>query len=75
VPSAAEVNRAIDGWGGDSYVTWADASGRSCLRDTFVGDTPTDTNELVQAITEWGQDRDVVIDAPAGGPATFTACA
>lgn len=75
VPSSAEVNRAIDGWGGDAYVTWTDATGRSCLRDTVVGDTPTDTNELGQAITDWAQDHDVVVDAPPSGPITFTACA
>lgn len=74
VPSVAEVQRAVKGWGGDSYVTWTDSAGRSCVRDTFVGDTPGDTKELAQAITEWGQDRDMVIDAPDGGPATFTVC-
>ncbi len=74
VPSVAEVQRAVKGWGGDSYVTWADAAGRACLRDTFIGDTPRDTKELVQAVTEWGQDHDVVIDAPDGGSATFTVC-
>lgn len=75
LPSDAEVQRAITGWGGDSYVTWTDSAGKSCLRDTFVGDTPTDTQELVQAITAWGLDRSAVIDAPADGPATFTVCA
>ena len=75
LPSDAQVQRAITGWGGDSYVTWTDSAGKSCLRDTFVGDTPGDTQELVQAITEWGLDRSAVVDAPADGPATFTVCA
>ncbi|MEY2459455.1 MAG: hypothetical protein QOG30_1285, partial [Acidimicrobiaceae bacterium] len=75
LPSDAQVQRAIRGWGGDSYVTWTDGAGKSCLRDTFVGDTPGDTVELVQAITEWGRDHDAVVDAPADGPATFTVCA
>lgn len=73
--SGAQVQRAITGWGGDSYVTWTDSAGKTCLRDTFVGDTQDDTLELVQAITEWGRDHDAVIDAPAEGPATFTVCA
>ena len=75
LPSGARVQRAITGWGGDSYVTWTDTDGRSCLRDTVVGDTQDDTQELLDAIREWGADRDVVIDAPPEGPATFTACA
>ena len=75
LPSDAQVQRAIEGWGGDSYVTWIDSAGKACLRDTFVGDTPGDTRELVQAITEWGAEHNAVIDAPAEGPATFTVCA
>lgn len=75
LPSSAQVQRAVTGWGGDSYVTWTDTAGKACLRDTLVGDTPGDTRELVQAITDWGIDHDAVIDAPAEGPATFTVCA
>jgi hypothetical protein len=74
VPAAAEVQRAVTGWGGDSYVTWTDPAGKTCLRDTFVGDTNTDTTELVQTITKWGASHNAVIDAPADGPATFTVC-
>ena len=74
LPSAAEVQRAITGWGGDSYVTWTDAGGDACLRDSFVGDTNTDTQELAQAIEKWGQAHNAVIVAPATGPATFTVC-
>jgi hypothetical protein len=72
--SGAEVNRAVAGWGGDRYVTWTDASGKSCLRDSFVGDTANDTSELVQALTKWSQDRGGVLVAPPAGPATFTVC-
>jgi hypothetical protein len=72
--SGAEVDRAITGWGGDKYVTWIDATGKNCLRDTFVGDTPTDTSELVQAMSQWATDHSAVLDAPAQGPATFTIC-
>jgi hypothetical protein len=75
LPSVAQVQRAITGWGGDAYTTWIDSSGKTCLRDTFVGDTQGDTNELVGAITEWGAVHDAVIDAPAEGPASFTVCA
>jgi len=74
IASAAQVNRAVTGWGGDKYVTWTDDTGRACLRDTFVGDTPTDTIELTQSIQEWAQDHGATVDAPGGGPATFTVC-
>jgi hypothetical protein len=73
--SGSEINRAITGWGGDRYVTWTDAAGKTCLRDAFVGDTPSDTQELVQAIGQWAGDHSGVLDAPADGAATFTVCA
>jgi hypothetical protein len=73
--SGAAIDRAITGWGGDRYVTWTDAAGKTCLRDGFVGDTPKDTQELVQAISQWAGDHNGVVDAPADGPATFTVCA
>jgi len=69
-------DEAVDGWGGDRYVTWKDASGSSCLRDTFVGDTPNDTAELVDAISNWAEDHNGSITAGAvGAPVTFTVCA
>ena len=73
--SGAEVDRAVTGWGGDRYVTWKDASGAPCLRDTFVGDTPTDTSELVDAMTTWADDHNGTVDRSESGPATLTVCA
>jgi hypothetical protein len=75
IPSAAEVQRAITGWGGDAYVIWLDANGAPCLRDTFVGDTPTDTADLARSVQEWAKDHNATVDAPPEGPATFTICA
>jgi hypothetical protein len=73
--SGAAVNRAVTGWGGDRYVTWTDRSGATCLRDTFVGDTPTDTSELVDAMTTWADDHNGSVTASGDGPATLTVCA
>ena len=73
--SGAAVNRAVAGWGGDRYVTWIDAAGSSCLRDTFVGDTPTDTAELVDALTQWASDHNGSVNTAGGGPPTLTVCA
>jgi hypothetical protein len=71
-----QVDEAIKGWGGDAYVTWIDSTGRTCLRDTFVGDTPRDTGELVDAISNWAEDHNGSITAgPVGAPVSFTVCA
>jgi hypothetical protein len=69
-----QVDNAIAGWGGDSYVTWASPAGKTCLRDTFVGDTPNDTAQLVQALSEWAPDAGAVVNATPGQPGTFTVC-
>ena len=69
-----DADQAVTGWGGDRYVTWTDASGASCLRDTFVGDTPTDTSELVDALKAWADDHHGSVNATGGGPATLTVC-
>ena len=69
-----DVDTAISGWGGDAYVTWIDGAGKTCLRDTFVGDTPTDTAELANALTQWAPDAGATVVAPPGQPGTFTVC-
>jgi len=70
----SNVEQAIEGWGGDTYVTWLDGSGKSCLRDSFVGDTPGDTQQLVDALNQWAPSAHATVTAPAGQPAAFTVC-
>jgi hypothetical protein len=70
----SDVDTAVAGWGGDQYVTWLDASGNTCLRDTFVGDTPDDTQKLADALNQWAPDVRATVIAPAGQPGTFTVC-
>jgi hypothetical protein len=70
----SDVDEAVTGWGGDMYVTWLDASGNTCLRDTFVGDTAQDTQQLADALNEWAPDVNASVSAPAGQPGTFTVC-
>jgi hypothetical protein len=70
-----ETRDAVDGWGGDAYVAWADGD-RACVRVSVVGDSAADTDELAEAIESWmdavgGGD---VSTAAAGGPVTFTRC-
>jgi hypothetical protein len=72
--SDTQVNKAINGWGGDSYVTWLDASGRPCLRDSFVGDSPADTDALTAAITTWAGDHGATMGTAADGASTVTVC-
>jgi len=69
-----DIDEAVTGWGGDSYVTWTDASGKACLRDTFVGDTTDDTQELADALKDWAGGVNASVTAPAGQPGTFTIC-
>jgi hypothetical protein len=73
-PRTSDVDQAIAGWGGDMYVTWLDGSGKTCLRDTFVGDTPDDTHQLANALNEWASDAYATVIAPEGQPATLTVC-
>jgi hypothetical protein len=44
--------RAVDGWGGDSYVA-VKVDGKTCLRARFVGDTEGDAKEMFDALEEW----------------------
>jgi hypothetical protein len=44
--------RAVDGWGGDSYVAYK-AGGNPCIRARFVGDTSLDGDEMFAALEEW----------------------
>jgi len=69
-----QVDRAVAGWGGDDYVTWVALDGSTCLRDTFVGDTPADTASLAQALGTWATGERATVDAPDGAPGTFTIC-
>jgi hypothetical protein len=50
--SVADAQRAAMGWGGDAYVAWAEGD-RTCLRATFVMDTPRDLDELADAWQRW----------------------
>lgn len=43
---------ATDGWGGDAYVA-SDRDGRTCVRSAFRGDSPEDTDEMAEALTDW----------------------
>ena len=70
----SDVDEAIRGWGGDMYVTWVDTTGRTCLRDTFVGDTADDTQQLATALTQWAPDVHAMVAAPQGQPGTLTVC-
>jgi hypothetical protein len=44
--------RAVDGWGGDSYVAY-DQGGKTCIRLNWQGDTPGDDQEMHDALDQW----------------------
>lgn len=65
--------RAADGWGGDSYVAWNDARGRTCVRTNLVMDTPRDTTELIAALGAWAT-RNPGASVTGTGPVVVTNC-
>jgi hypothetical protein len=46
---------AGEGWGGDRYVTWVDASGSSCVAVDVVADTPEDLIDIETTAEGWVQ--------------------
>lgn len=46
--------KAVDGWGGDSYLTYQQ-NGKTCTRINVQGDTPTDDDEMQAALDQWIQ--------------------
>ncbi len=44
--------RAVDGWGGDSYVGYK-KGGKSCIRIAFEGDAARDNVEMSGALNQW----------------------
>src|SRR4051794_20602573 len=74
--SGRAVDAAVGGWGGDAYVTWHDDQGRSCIKATLVGDTPTDTEEIALALDAWKAKSDAAIERAADGSSvTLARCA
>src|SRR5262249_16931146 len=47
---------AVDGWGGDSYVSYR-SQDRSCIRAAFQGDDPVETDQMEGALTGWADAR------------------
>ena len=43
----------LDGWRGDTYVTWVEDSGRACTRVTVVFDGAADAKRAGQALEAW----------------------
>ncbi len=50
---AHEALRAVDGWGGDAYVTYTTRSGKDCTQVRYRGEQASDTIEMQQALTDW----------------------
>lgn len=67
------AQQAAIGWGGDRYVAWREGA-RACLRVAFVGDTPTDTDELERGLAAWADGRDDAAVRRDGDRAVLTSC-
>lgn len=75
VVDRATADRAAEGWGGDEYVAWR-ASRRTCVRWNIVMDTPTDTSELLAALSSWAGRHDrATVALGDGNRVTVTNCA
>ena len=49
-----DVIRAIDGWGGDAYLTYTE-NGRTCVDVHVVGDDATQTGEFAEVFSRWAE--------------------
>jgi len=67
------AREAAIGWGGDQYVAWRDGD-QTCLRVAFEGDTPADTTEIEDALTEWSAAQDLADVAEDGDQIILTSC-
>lgn len=68
------ATRAADGWGGDHYVAWS-AGSRTCVRVSVHMDSPTDTNEVRDALRVWATKHPGTEIKPEGEITTVTRCA
>jgi len=72
--SVAQALTAVDGWGGDQYVSYTQGK-RVCVRAAFTGQNPADTQGLRSALTRWaaGSAGTATVSA-AGSTVTLNAC-
>ncbi len=74
-----DVHRAIDavdGWGGDSYVTYSEPSSRVCVKARYQGKTQADTDAVYDDLKDWvvaEQGRGSTVDT-AGSYVELTSC-
>lgn len=64
---------AAKGWGGDWYVAWTDGP-KTCVRSTFVMDTPKDLKQLGDGLDDWAAAQDDATVQRAEGSVTFLSC-
>jgi hypothetical protein len=48
-----EAVDAVDGWAGDSYLTYKEAGGRVCVKARYQGKTSADTDSMYDSLKEW----------------------
>ena len=71
----ATATEASEGWGGDQYVAWVDAEGRTCVRSDVEGDTAADTAELLDALLVWVEDLpEAVVESTPEGRVRVEVC-
>jgi hypothetical protein len=63
----SDAAKAVDGWGGDSALTYSEADGTVCVRSRYQGKTSADTDEMVTLLQQW------VSQSPGGTASTSRA--
>ena len=71
--TSREVMRAIDGWGGDAYLTYTE-DGRTCVDVHVVGDDETETEEFGEVFTSWAEGIDGASVDRAGEAVVLRSC-
>jgi hypothetical protein len=71
--AADAADAAVRGWGGDWRVSWTQGD-QTCTRIDVVGDTTTDTDELLAALTTWAASRPQLSVAGVEGRVRLELC-
>jgi len=67
-----EAIKAVDGWGGDSYLTYSEPDGRVCTKARYQGKTQADTDHMYALLQQWVSQSDAESGARATAEGQYT---
>ncbi len=76
--AGTSLDPSLEHWGGDKYVTWTDGA-KTCIKDVIVGDDPSSTGKLFDALNDWAAGPGVAATITRDGndpaaPFALTSC-